>query len=58
MEERLDRDTILKQIERYEELLAAVAEKAERRSILTFLEKEHTKLEEQRRRAGAAGLER
>ena len=48
----MDRDTILKQIERYEKLLAAVADDAERRSVLKLLEKEHAKLEEARRRAG------
>jgi hypothetical protein len=52
MEGRLDRDTILKQIERYEKLLAAVSDEAERRSILKLLEKEHAKLEVERRKAG------
>ena len=48
----MDRDTILKQIERYEKLLAAVRDEAERRSIFKLLEKEHAKLEEEDRRAG------
>jgi hypothetical protein len=48
----MDRDTILKQIERYEKLLSAVGDKAERRSILKLLEKEHAKLEEEDRGAG------
>jgi hypothetical protein len=52
MEGRMDRDTILKQIERYEKLLAAVGDEAERRSILKLIEKERAKLEEEDRRAG------
>jgi hypothetical protein len=52
MEGRMDRDTILKQIERYEKLLAAVGDEAERRSILKLIEKERAKLEEENRRAG------
>jgi hypothetical protein len=47
----MDRDTILKQIERYEKLLA-VGDEAERRSILKLIEKERAKLEEENRRAG------
>ena len=45
----MDRDTIRKQIERYEKLLAAVRDEAERRSILKLLEKERAKLEEQQK---------
>jgi hypothetical protein len=52
MEGRMDRDTILKQIERYERLLTAVSDDAERRSILKLLENERAKLEALRRGAG------
>ncbi len=45
----MDRDTILKQIERYEKLVAAVGNEAGRRSILKLLEKERAKLEAERK---------
>ena len=51
----MDRDTILKQIERYEKLLAAVRDEAERRSILKLLEKERAKLEAERKKSDEPG---
>ncbi len=47
----MDRDTILKQIERYEKLLAAVSDEAQRRSILKLIENERAKLEAERKKS-------
>jgi hypothetical protein len=55
MEGRMDRDTILEQIERYEKLLAAVGDEAERRSILKLLEKERAKLEAEGKKSDEPG---
>lgn len=46
----MDHDTVRKNIERYEKLLEAAHDEAERRFILKLLEQERAKLEEECRK--------